>query len=144
MTLLEYPALIYEYLIDIVNNEDATAKELIILATSIGIFWHIFVLITKPIVNYFTYDTLWLRRSTERDYEHNLKQLYEDWGIKKSKEETIDEGMKEWPTQIICSVQHFVGGRIFQFQFLVSIVKCSTLQNQEIYANSRLLTLYYW
>ena len=95
MTLLEYPALIYEYLIDIVNNEDATAKELIILATSIGIFWHIFVLITKPIVNYFTYDTPWLRRSMEREYERNLKQLYEDWGIKKTKEEIIDEGMKE-------------------------------------------------
>ena len=96
MTLLaEYPALIYAYLIDIANNEDATAKELIILATSIGIFWHTFVLITKPIVNYFTYDTPWLRRSMEREYERNLKQLYEDWGIKKTKEEIIDEGMKE-------------------------------------------------
>ena len=67
MPLLEYPAFIYSYLLDIVFNEDATAKELFILAVAIGIFWHTFCEITKHIVRYLTYDAPWLREASDRE-----------------------------------------------------------------------------
>lgn len=111
MLLLEYPAFVYSYLLDIVFNEDATAKELFILAAAIGIFWHTFCEIVKPIVRYLTYDAPWLREASEREYERT-KKMWEEWGIKKTKEEAVHEAMHNWPNMLVGTIQHLAGSML--------------------------------
>ena len=117
MTFLEYPSQLYTYLLDIVFNEDASYKELYTVAAALGVFWAIFIEVTKHIVGYFSYDKPWLRQSFDREYNR----LPDEGRQGLSKEEFIEKGMKEWPWNVAVALQH-VFGSLVCLPFLVSLL----------------------
>mmetsp|Transcript_9086 Transcript_9086/g.16952 ORF Transcript_9086/g.16952 Transcript_9086/m.16952 type:complete len:386 (-) Transcript_9086:152-1309(-) len=100
------------HLIDIIFDENATASELLTLVAAIAVFWaaffYLFGLILRPMV----YGKPWLIAAGERDYERGGKELYEQLGIAKTKDEFVDTFMDLWPWNQAVYVQHFVGGML--------------------------------
>ena len=104
----DYPA----YLLEIAFKEDATVYELLTIAISFAVFWGFSFVAAKPLLRRLTYDTPLLRSACEREYERFGKAMYEDFGLKISKEEAIEKMMREWPDWIIVVPQHAVGSML--------------------------------
>merc|ERR1719266_2046246 len=105
ISIADIPTHLYE----IAFNPDATAYELLQIVLSFSVFWFIIFSITGYILGKLTYGKPWLRAACERDYERGMKQMMEEYGFEMSKEEYIDEAMKDWPLVIVMNIQHTAG-----------------------------------
>ena len=101
----EYPM----YLVEIAFNENPTVYELLTIAVAFGVFWAIVFEVVKPLLRSITYGRPWLRSACERDYERGAKKIFEQLGIKVTRDEAINNMMRDWPDLLVVSVQHLSG-----------------------------------
>jgi hypothetical protein len=101
----EYPT----YLVEIAFKEDPTVYELLTIAVAFGVFWAIVFEIVKSLLRRLTYGRPWLRSACEREYERGMKVSLEKLGLNLTKEEAINNMMRDWPDMIVVTVQHAIG-----------------------------------
>jgi len=104
--LQDYPAHLYE----LVFKEDATVYELLQIVVAFAFFWHTFFFFTARPLLWLTYDSPWLRASTEREYDRNadIKKIFVDQ-MGYTREEAICEMMRGWSFTQVVMFQHVVG-----------------------------------
>jgi len=101
-----------DHLHTIAFNKDATAYELMQIVLSFSVFWFIVFDIAGRILLKLTYDKPLLKSACEREYERSdMKEWIEySHGMDYSKEQAIDDMMKDWPEIQVMMIQHTVGG----------------------------------
>jgi hypothetical protein len=104
-----------DHLLGLVFNKDASSSDLFILACIWGVFWAIFLLVAGKLLTPLVYGKEWLRRGIEREIERSggAEGMNKMWKQNKTKEEWIENSMKQW-----------VGGQLGTFQHAASGILC--------------------
>ena len=109
MPIQGYPA----YLLEIAFKEDATVYELLTIALAFAVFWGLFFEAAKVLLRRLTYGRPWLRLACEREYERSTKKMFEDFGLKLTKDEAVENMMRDqWPDSIVIISQHAAGSML--------------------------------
>jgi len=99
------------YLVDIIFDENATAKDLLILVGALAVFWALaFYVIADLIIRPLVYGKPWLIAAGERDYDRGGKELHEKLGMPKTKDQFVVQFMDQWSWLQVVGVQHLLGG----------------------------------
>jgi len=96
----------------IVFDENATARDLLIVVAFMTVFWAVFFTLLSALIRPLVYGKPWLVVAGERDYERGGRELFEQFGIDKSKEGFVEQFMNMWPRTCGVIVQHLVGGML--------------------------------
>jgi len=97
-------------LTDIIFDENATVRDLLTVVTFLTIFWGLFFALLSAVIRPLVYGKPWLVAAGERDYERGGKELYEQFGLSKTKEQFVDTFMGMWPWTCGVVAQHLIGG----------------------------------
>ena len=101
-------------ILELAFDEDASYEELFIVACAWAVIWAILFPIIEHLILYpFAYGKPWLRIMTSRDLERmgGLEGVNETYKTDfKTKEEAIDEMMKQWVTDKLVMFQHLMSG----------------------------------
>ena len=102
-----------DHLRDLVFDADASASDLFIIACAWGVFWAVFIPTLDFLLTPLVYGKPWLVAMFERELERNggVEAANKASGTKKTKEEMIDEAMKNYlKWNILVCFQHGVSG----------------------------------
>lgn len=103
------PNQLYEHLHTAAFNEDVTFVELLHIALAFAVFWYFVFEIFKIVLGKWSHGKPWLKAGCERDFDRNEKQVRMGYSKDKSRDDIVDDMMKNWPVGPSVAVQHLVG-----------------------------------
>ncbi|KAL9185548.1 hypothetical protein ACHAXT_003325 [Thalassiosira profunda] len=90
-------------------DPSATLLDLLRIVFAFSALWLFVFTIAAWILRRITRDAPWLRAAIERDYERSTKEMYEQMGIKTTKEEAMVMLMNDWAPMQVIAIQHLAG-----------------------------------
>lgn len=93
-------------------NEDATFLDLLALVLALAVFWFVVFAIAAAIIKPLVVGKPWLIAAGERDYDRGGKELWENIGSPKTKEEFVVSFMDLWAWNQTLAIQHLLGGAV--------------------------------
>lgn len=92
-------------------EEEPTARQLVMLAVSLAIFWALtFHVLTQVILLFVRHEPAWLVAAATRDYAHGGKEMAESFGLDPSEEACRKLFIMMWPYLQLVYLQHAIGG----------------------------------
>ena len=102
--------MLFSQLTNIIFDENATAQDLLVVVGFLVVFWGLFFYLLSAAIRPLVFGKPWLVAAGERDYERGGKELYEQLGLSKDKDDFIKAFMNMWPWTCGIIVQHLFGG----------------------------------
>ena len=109
-------------LIEITFDPNATPHDLLILVSSLAIFWSTIFYILHKILQPFATRQQWLRNAMGREYDRVGLSMCKALNVNWNKERYIDIMINDWPKMQGIYLQHFVGGALC----IPAVIGCST------------------
>ena len=104
--LIKYLTPIVTSIFDEEPSPNDMARLVAVFAVFWAIFFHIFSLVAKPILN----GKSWLLAAGERFYARGGKEEYELMGLAQTKKDFLQAFIRTWPWMLAVATQHLIGG----------------------------------